>query len=506
MTTSATSADARVGGAGTPASIFTSVVGDDGEEKAQSQAGQIQSGGLPGEDTVREASKILLCSLCAVSALEGADMALLPAVFFALQGDLGLTLGNLATMSLVQGVTGSAVAPFWGIVADRGIMKRKNIITFGCVMQGLVTMALAFIDDFLLMTCLRALNGVFLASLRPVASGIIADVTSESRRGKVFGLVQLSTNVGMMAGGLLGTPISTKTVFGLQGWRVAFLAVGALSIGVGLFAFLTMVEPPREGNGGAADGKTQKGACGQEARKLLGYFRMPTFCALVFQGWFGGIPWSAMGYSTLFYQVGGLRDSWAAILGATGQAAGACGGLLGGLIGDRLAKRWPHHGRPLTAQISVMAGIPVAYLTFMVDPPANETAAFVYYLSLVIFLGLTATWCGVGVNMPILTEIVKPEGRSTILAWESALESTFSVILGNAMVGFLAETCFGYDLANAHEGSEHTAHPESRRALGKALTMTCQEEEETEEGEPSSRIIVVLEASLEREEEQVITI
>ncbi|CAE8635962.1 unnamed protein product [Polarella glacialis] len=33
-----------------------------------------------------------------------------------------------------------------------------------------------------------------------------------------------------------------------------------------------------------------------------------------------------------------------------------------------------------------------------------------------------------------------------------------------------------------------------------------QEEEETEEGEPSSRIIVVLEASLEREEEQVITI
>lgn len=39
---------------------------------------------------------------------------------------------------------------------------------------------------------------------------------------------------------------------------------------------------------------------------------------------------------------------------------------------------------------------------------------------------------------------VRPEGRSTILAWESALESTFSCILGNAMVGFLAETVFGY--------------------------------------------------------------
>ena len=55
-------------------------------------------------------------------------------------------------------------------------------------------------------------------------------------------------------------------------------------------------------------------------------------------------------------------------------------------------------------------------------------------------------------NLPILTEIagsffntqppssvilsvhkVRPEGRSTILAWESALESTFAAILGNAM-------------------------------------------------------------------------
>ena len=70
---------------------------------------------------------------------------------------------------------------------------------------------------------------------------------------------------------------------------------------------------------------------------------------------------------------------------------------------------------------------------------------------------------------------VRPEGRSTILAWESALESTFACILGNAMaealdtdrlsclsclsclgraafglrlsrrkVGFLAENVFGY--------------------------------------------------------------
>lgn len=415
---------------------------------------------------IREAGVVLLSSLCLVSVLEGADMALLPAVFYALQTDLGLSLSDLATMTLIQGVTTSAVAPFWGILADRGIMKRKHIIVMGCVLQGLVTMLLSVIDSMVGMTMLRALNGALLASLRPVASGIIADVTSEQRRGKVYGVVQFCTNCGLMAGGLIGTPLSTKTVLGWQGWRVAFIGIGSLSVLVGIFAACTMTEPARETSGAHVK---DRGAMRQELRKLLSCFRMPTFCALIFQGWFGGIPWNAMGYATLFYQVGGLDDAKAAILSSMGQASGAFGGLLGGLIGDRLARCCPLHGRPLTAQISVLAGIPVAYLTFMMDPPAGE-AAFFYYMGLVTFLGLTATWCGVGVNLPILTEIVRPEGRSTILAWESALESTFACILGNAMVGFLAEKVFGYRLDN----SDHArADVESRRALGKALTLTC---------------------------------
>ncbi|CAK9011511.1 unnamed protein product [Durusdinium trenchii] len=414
----------------------------------------------------REAGPLLLSSLCLVSVLEGADMALLPAVFYALQRDLGLHLQDLATMTLIQGVTTSAVAPFWGILADRGIMKRKHIIVMGCVLQGLVTMLLSVIDQMVGMTLLRALNGALLASLRPVASGIIADVTSEQRRGKVYGVVQFCTNCGLMVGGLVGTPLSTQVVLGFQGWRVAFIGIGSLSVLVGIFAACTMTEPPRERS--MAQDK-DRSAMKQELKKLLSYFRMPTFCALIFQGWFGGIPWNAMGYATLFYQVGGIGDAKAAILAALGQASGGFGGILGGLIGDRLSRSCPLHGRPLTAQISVTAGIPVAYLTFMVDPPEGDTAFF-YYMGLVIFLGLMATWCGVGVNLPILTEIVRPEGRSTILAWESALESTFACILGNAMVGFLAENVFGYRL----EHSEHaTVDVESRRALGKALTLTC---------------------------------
>jgi len=450
---------------------FTTVVGVGGSRFNKQQSGVSAISYLSAlSETfaeIREAGPLLLSSLCLVSALEGADMALLPAVFYALQTDLGLHLNDLATMTLIQGVTSSAVAPFWGIIADRGILKRKNIIIMGCILQGLVTMLLSVVDQMVGMTILRALNGALLASLRPVANGVIADVTSEQRRGKVYGFVQLCSNVGLMAGGLIGTPLSTQLVWGWQGWRVSFIGIGSLSVLVGLFAACTMTEPERENSG---KGAKERGALRQELGKLLSYFRMPTFCALIFQGWFGSIPWNAMGYSTLFYQVGGIGDAKAAVLAAVGQASGAIGGLLGGLIGDRLSRRCPMHGRPFTAQVSVLCGIPVVYLIFMVDPPEGE-AAFFYYLALVTFMGLTATWCGVGVNLPILTEIVRPEGRSTILAWESALESTFAAILGNAMVGFLAQNVFGYKLDEDHK--EAVSDPESRRALGKALTLTC---------------------------------
>lgn len=45
----------------------------------------------------------------------------------------------------------------------------------------------------------------------------------------------------------------------------------------------------------------------------------------------------------------------AAALSSMGQASGAFGGLLGGIIGDRLSRCCPLHGRPLTAQISVLS-------------------------------------------------------------------------------------------------------------------------------------------------------
>ena len=92
--------------------------------------------------------------------------------------------------------------------------------------------------------------------------------------------------------------------------------------------------------------------------------------------------------------------------------------------------------------------------------------SFAYYAVFLVLMGLTATWCCVGVNWPILSEIVDPQSRSGIMAWESAMEGAISSFLGNAAVGFLAQNLFGFNLADESE-AEKNAH-----ALGKALTLT----------------------------------
>lgn len=408
----------------------------------------------------------LISLLCLVNGLEGADMVLLPCVLLALQRDLGLSLNDLAMMGMVQALAGNFAAPVWGVLADRGILRRKTLIASGCVLQGLITMILAGVDSFAFMLVLRFFNGAFLASLRPIASGIIADTTSESSRGKVYSTVGMSLNIGMMLGSFVGTNLGRKTVLGLQGWRVSFLIIGFASILVGALTAAVMVEPAKAFVD-KAGGKKGWAAVKQEFREVGSYFRLPSFCVLILQGCFGMIPWNALGYKTLFFQLGGISDMQASLIDVASQISGSVGQLLGGVIGDALAKLSRYHGRPVTAQISVLAGVPVAWCIFMQSPPEN---AFVYYLLLMVTLGLTATWCGVAVNLPILSEIVRDDRRATIMAWEGSLESSCSAIFGNAMVGILAENVFGYDLNNASADASGN-DPTKTRALGSALML-----------------------------------
>jgi len=406
--------------------------------------------------------------LCAVSALEGADQMLLPSVFYALQYDLRLTLADVALLNLWQSLLLSMAAPAWGYLADQGLMTRRAILVFGCTGWGVVTGLLAIVTSWYPMVALRALNGAFLACLRPTCSGLVADSTIESKRGKINGKIQTSVDLGVMAVSLVATPLSTRLVLGLQGWRTCFLGISAASLALAAVAFWRL-PPLRLGEGRSSErsawsrGEGAVCAVEQEARRLRKILMTPTFLLLIAQGIFGIVPWTALNYMTLYFQTAGLSDLQAGVLTSLSRAAQAAGHFLGGIIGDACARRSRHHGRPLVGQFSALAAVPFICLLFWSIPPGAR--AFGWYLAILLGLGLTATWQLAGTNWPLLAEIVPAESRSSVVAWDTAIAGSSGAIFGGPLVALLAQSCFGYDSRAGH----HAASVESARALGKAF-------------------------------------
>jgi len=251
-------------------------------------------------ETGKEPSCLMQALLCAAAVLEGVDTQLLGVCMFALQTDIGFVITDLAILTVVQGVSINIAAPFWGIIADRGYLCRRNILVIGAIGQGIVTILLAFVEVLWPMIVLRTLVGCLLAALRPISNGIIADMTSEDRRGKLFGRVQCSLLMGMFLAIQVVGNMARKTIFGFNGWRVAFVIVGVFAIVVGMMIAVLLEEPKKQEQEQKSGQERQSGRFAwvstikEEILDLSQFLTIPTFLVMIMQGVFGTIPWTTM--------------------------------------------------------------------------------------------------------------------------------------------------------------------------------------------------------------------
>lgn len=405
---------------------------------------------------------LFLLPLLVFCAIEGIDFALFSSSYFSLHRELGLSLSDIGKLSLCHAMAGSLFGPLWGLLSDQGVVLKKNMLVSACLIHGMSTVVLSQTTRFGTMLLLRAISGAVLSSLGSVSRAMAAEAVPDHRRGVVFGWLSLAAHLGGLLGAL--APFSAQLA-GVH-WRLGFVAIGALSIVGGMAAFSCMAEPPRP-RSAAASGGLHIVSLIQSMRRLQGYFCIPTFSVILIQGIACAMPWSAMAYLNLYFQVCGLTPKKAALLRIVMQVSSAPGSLVGGFVGDALTQRFGKHGRPLAAQISILNYIPGLILLFAVKPPFEDT--FTYYLVLLVVMGLTATWTGSGVNAPILCDIVKADSRATVMALDAAFKGAFTCIFGNAMVGLLAQDVLGYVKAD----TAGQASPESQQALGRALLLTC---------------------------------
>lgn len=402
--------------------------------------------------------------LYAICAVEGADIALLPSTFRALEADLGLTPSHLATLALCQALAGSLFAPLWGSLVDHG-WQRKWMLVSGAVSWGVLTTLLAFITEFYAMVVLRTLNGIALASMMPISQSLIIDLTKAGERGQYFGNVQFSFQMGTIFGILFATSLSNQTIWGFQGWRVAFVTIAIMCLVLAAIIACCMVETTR-------DSIDEEGlSLMKELRKLRAYWRINTFKVIVLQGLFGSIPWGALGFAILYFQYVGMSDFEAALLVGMSTVGGAFGGLLGGFMADTLHGWSRFHGRPLAAQISVASGIPLVVVIYYAMP--QNPSLFYWFAILMFSFGLMAAWCQC-VNRPILAEIVPASGRGSIVAWLVAIDGSAAALFGAPLVALLAENVFGYQPSRLGVAEmSHAQRHANAAALSRSIIIMC---------------------------------
>lgn len=465
---------------------------------------------------VSKTSGIVL--LNAAAALDGCDDQLLPASFRALETELKFHPSLLGYVTLAQTMALSLSCPLWGYLADK--YPRRRVMAVGIISWGAATILLAFASQIVHVIVLRAVNGLFLGSIGPISQSILADVVPDVSRGLQFGLIQMCASAGRVAGGVVTTSVSSLHFAGFYGWRWTFLAVGCLSIVLGVLVALLPVSFARPnsnhhhhqhaleaGTGeavGPSDPPTPRldAVGGPPSRRHAGsntpsYTSLddmgpsrtagqsplaflkevvkqsmlrPSVLLLLAEGVVGIIPWSALSFLTMFFQYCGLSDTRAGIAAGSLLFGAMISGPVGGWVGDKVHRWSPNHGRPFMGQFSMLARVPLLLLGFYYVP--QVAASFGWFVGIGLGIGLCSI-AGVVVNRPLLSEVVRPDHRATTFAIVVALEGASGAFFGAPGVGFLVERVFGYIKTDVPVSQlPEVVRQRNAAALGKAL-LTC---------------------------------
>lgn len=200
--------------------------------------------------------------------------------------------------------------------------------------------------------------------------------------------------------------------------------------------------------------------------------RVRTFQIIVLQGIVGSLPWTAMVFFTMWFELIGFDHNSSAALLSFFAIGCAMGSLLGGLIADRVSRLYPHTGRVMCAQFSAFMGIPFSWFLLTVIPQ-SVNSWFIYAITLFL-MGLTISWCATCANNPMFAEVVPPKHRTMIYAFDRAFEGSFSSFAA-PIVGILSEKIYGYDpkKANLASGSSREAFALSRGLLSMMALPFC---------------------------------
>ena len=288
------------------------------------------------------------------------------------------------------------LSPVGGYLADR--YSRRHVIAGSLLVWSLVTWTTGHATTYQELLATRALMGISEAFYIPAALALIADFHAGRTRSRAVGLHQMGIYVGVIIGGFGGYVADHPGL----GWRWAFEVCGVLGIAYAVPLFLLLRNPSREDAQGASH--TSPGAA---VRELIGNgsfillvlcFTLPALAGWVVRDWMPAILKAEFGIGQ------GLAGVSATLYW---QVAAIAGAILGGWLADAWMRR-SARGRIFTSAIGISLIVPAMFGVGF----APQTGQLSVAVAFLVLFGLGWGFFDSN-NMPILSQIARPELRAT---------------------------------------------------------------------------------------------
>jgi MFS family permease len=362
---------------------------------------------------------IVVALLVPVALLNYLDRQMLATMKASMVGDIP-SIANKADWGLILGSfkwTYALVGPIAGYIADR--FSRRWTIGASLFLWSAVTWWTGHCTTFTELLTARAVMGISEAFYFPAALALITDWHLGPTRSRAVGVHQTGVYLGQILGGFAGYAAESPVL----GWRWAFSTSGLLGVVYAIPLLALLRDPVRTptDSGGVARGAGSHGAPdvgsrvgpGDPAaptartgvvRALLGnrnfillvmYFTLPAIAGWIVRDWMPEILRER-------FSLGQGKAGVSAILFV--QVASLVGALVGGTLADRWMRRTPR-GRIYASAIGMLLFLPALFSV------GNAGTLVIAIVGLVVF-GLGWGFFDSN-NMPILSQIVRPEWRAT---------------------------------------------------------------------------------------------
>ena len=341
---------------------------------------------------------LIVALLAPVALLNYFDRQMLAAMKSSVMQDIP-SVGSDANWGLMLGQfkwVYAAMSPIGGYLADR--FSRRWTICASLLAWSVITWLTGHATTYEQLMWSRSAMGISEAFYIPAGLALIADYHFGSTRAKAVGWHQAAIYCGVILGGFTGYIADSPTL----GWRFAFDAAGIVGIIYGIVLFFFLKDAPR--SAGTAGLAIEKPSVAASAKALFTnpsfilmvlYFTLPALSGWVVRDWMPAILKDK-------FHIGQGLAGVSATLYTNLAALGAV--FLGGYLSDKAIRK------------SIRGRIFVSATGMALIVPAIFGVGNASSLGMAIgFLMLFGAGWGLfdGNNMPILSQVVRPEQRAT---------------------------------------------------------------------------------------------